>query len=186
MATIPKVQLTGTRQLRELFPTLQVTNKFKRAIDRIFKELSPEIYLQLCPAWTVFKNPKTGKNFKGIISNSERGFFIIKTRTDRTGILKEDLAKNPERYIPYQDDEHCVYRQCKYERTDSASWGEFAYNIGKLIRNNPIFVENCSKCDGTGFLPHYAHISNGCCFQCMGVGKWFQTKAPQPAVKNFS
>jgi hypothetical protein len=29
----------------------------------------------------------------------------------------------------------------------------------------------CSKCDGTGSLPHYGHISNGVCFQCQGSGK---------------
>lgn len=29
----------------------------------------------------------------------------------------------------------------------------------------------CSKCDGTGRLPHYGHIANGVCFECSGTGK---------------
>ena len=29
----------------------------------------------------------------------------------------------------------------------------------------------CSKCDGTGRLPHYGHIANGVCFECGGTGK---------------
>lgn len=28
----------------------------------------------------------------------------------------------------------------------------------------------CPKCDGTGFIGHYAHIANGVCFTCQGSG----------------
>ena len=31
--------------------------------------------------------------------------------------------------------------------------------------------EPCSKCDGTGHIPHYAHIFNGDCFRCGKSGK---------------
>ena len=29
---------------------------------------------------------------------------------------------------------------------------------------------NCSKCNGTGFIPQFAHYANGVCFDCGGTG----------------
>lgn len=29
---------------------------------------------------------------------------------------------------------------------------------------------NCSKCNGTGFIPQFAHYANGVCFECGGSG----------------
>lgn len=29
---------------------------------------------------------------------------------------------------------------------------------------------NCSKCNGTGFIPAFAHYANGVCFDCGGTG----------------
>lgn len=29
-------------------------------------------------------------------------------------------------------------------------------------------VENCSRCDGLGYLPHYRHVMNGVCAKCSG------------------
>jgi hypothetical protein len=31
-------------------------------------------------------------------------------------------------------------------------------------------LHKCSKCQGTGYLIHFAHIFNGVCFQCEGFG----------------
>lgn len=41
--------------------------------------------------------------------------------------------------------------------------------------------ENCWKCNGTGHLPHYAHIANGACFACGGTGK---VKPGEPCSKD--
>lgn len=43
-----------------------------------------------------------------------------------------------------------------------------------------LFKRNCHKCDGTGFLPHYAGIYNGTCFKCNGVG--YYTVKTDPAI----
>lgn len=29
---------------------------------------------------------------------------------------------------------------------------------------------NCSKCNGAGFIPQFAHYANGVCFDCGGTG----------------
>ena len=43
-----------------------------------------------------------------------------------------------------------------------------------------LFKRNCHKCDGTGFLPHYAFVYNGTCFKCNGVG--YYTVKTDPAI----
>ena len=52
-------------------------------------------------------------------------------------------------------------------------------SFGKFLRTPAVkakiyaeveFPQQCSKCQGTGFLPHYAHIADGVCFDCMGCG----------------
>lgn len=32
------------------------------------------------------------------------------------------------------------------------------------------FIRNCSKCEGTGYLPEFSHIDNGVCYPCDGRG----------------
>lgn len=31
--------------------------------------------------------------------------------------------------------------------------------------------ENCWKCNGTGVIPAFRHVANGCCFACDGTGR---------------
>lgn len=33
-----------------------------------------------------------------------------------------------------------------------------------------ISSEPCDKCGGLGFLSHFAHVENGLCFKCNGIG----------------
>jgi hypothetical protein len=32
-------------------------------------------------------------------------------------------------------------------------------------------MATCTKCNGTGYLPQYAHIQGGVCFECEGTGQ---------------
>lgn len=36
----------------------------------------------------------------------------------------------------------------------------------QLIQAKPFQNQTCSKCNGTKYLPQFAHIANGICFQC--------------------
>lgn len=50
------------------------------------------------------------------------------------------------------------------------SWGALARAVSDLCKQDFAHTEPCGKCSGTGFLPHYAHIDNGTCWDCMGCG----------------
>ena len=41
-------------------------------------------------------------------------------------------------------------------------------------RNKLFHFEPCSRCGGTGNIPHYNHVQGGICFKCWGAG----TKTP--------
>lgn len=36
---------------------------------------------------------------------------------------------------------------------------------------------SCSRCQGTGYLPHFSHVANGVCFMCGGDGLVHQKRS---------
>lgn len=36
---------------------------------------------------------------------------------------------------------------------------------------------NCIKCEGKGYLQHYAHVNGGTCYKCKGKGTYQTTEA---------
>lgn len=42
--------------------------------------------------------------------------------------------------------------------------------VKELIYSEVQTKHKCSKCNGTGYLPMFAHYANGVCFDCMGIG----------------
>jgi hypothetical protein len=59
---------------------------------------------------------------------------------------------------------------------NDTNWSELCVNAGKLISEELVEVECCGKCNGTGYIPGFAHVAEGVCFDCMGLGKWFIVK----------
>ena len=41
----------------------------------------------------------------------------------------------------------------------------YSSSNGELLKNE---LTPCSRCNASGYLPHYAHICNGVCFKCKG------------------
>jgi len=60
-----------------------------------------------------------------------------------------------------------------------AIWGWLkAYRLAKMVNipniDSDIDIDKtktiCPKCNGTGTIDHYRHVSNGDCFRCNGTG----------------
>ncbi len=64
------------------------------------------------------------------------------------------------------DDEYLTLCSICHEIVHNNQLIPFYDEYGRIIQ----FMNPCSKCNGTGYLDHFKHISNGICFNCHGQG----------------
>lgn len=184
-----KTLITSTKQLAAIFSYLPRTNKFKRCIDKWLNGLKPELYIESAEPFHSYKS-KTGKSFRFKLSNARgEGRLICRTYTANEILDESAIAQDPTsyrniqpsdcksgRYINGKDEKDGIdWKPCvsaDRQRVDSTSWGQLALNLGKLLAQEAtVFTQDCGKCGGSGFIPAFAHVYEGVCFECMGLGK---------------
>jgi DnaJ-class molecular chaperone len=47
-------------------------------------------------------------------------------------------------------------------------------------------MTTCRKCNGTGFLPHFAHSDHGRCWACQGVADTSYTKTAEAEARTMT
>jgi hypothetical protein len=149
--------IESTADFRQVWPDLPRTNKFKRGIDQIFANGNYIFTLKLAGEGRHF-NSKSGKAYSAVIY--------------------------------YQGAGRCLQRKVKLDgqiQAEPISWAAIGREIGQLVKEEFVHLQVCSGCRGTGYKPHFAHVANGLCFDCMGIGKWFEVKAvANPGTVTFS
>jgi hypothetical protein len=185
-----------TKEIREkagLYDDMPRTNKFKRAVDLALAQDLP-IKILIAPPFRGYEAKlKSGEtaSFKVKIKNTRTGgvrFFgrcCIQAIADaKWGCYRGHNFGAPsfewiDRMIvekfPDVDLKAVVYTHTgehSYDKVDSSiGWGSFARVISELFKKDFAHTEPCGKCSGSGFLPHYAHIDNGVCWDCCGSGQ---------------
>jgi hypothetical protein len=175
--------ITSTKQLAAIFPDLPRTNKFKRSLDILLANTPhARVTIDVCDAWRCFKLTD-GRKFKARFSFGGKSHFLARTRVRNSNFSRSEIDANPGKYKDVKNSEStfCVdgvnwlpTAFASFEDTDGFGWSQLALVFGKLLKSEITVIEDCHKCGGSGFLPHYAHIANGVCFSCCGVGKFIQ------------
>jgi hypothetical protein len=164
-----------------IYQELTRTDKFKRSLD-ILLSSHPEIIIQVAPPFRCYKSEK-GKCFKVKIKNvnTGKGRLICKTNTESISDKDVFFAKGctyhgytfekllDEKGIQSSDIVDCHVYAHTIEYVTDTYWGQIALQVSKLIESDAIHLEPCSKCNGAGILPHYFHVAEGLCFQCLGT-----------------
>lgn len=179
-------QITTTNDIRAIFPDLPRTDKFKRTIDVFLRIVKKPLYIAKADDWRSFEI--NGKMYKTKISNGKQSIYLQRTKLISSSVTEKQMQANPNQYKGVKDKPSGRIKMgsndcqkifsCKIESTDPISWAGIANALGKLLKEeveglgDVLYVSQCRKCDGVGKLPHYAHIAEGLCFQCMGIGKW--------------
>ena len=135
--------IKSTTDFRQIWPHLKRTDRFKRAIDVLFEQTGAEFTVKVQPEGTSFVNKSKNRYQTKIIYNGMRHLTQYK------------------------------WWQCGRWQVTPASWALIGRSLGLLLKDEIISVEDCSGCQGTGRKPQFMHIANGLCFDCLGVGKWF-------------
>ena len=174
----------STKQLKAAFPSLSRTDKFKRTLDVVF-EHGFSIELKIADDWKCFTHKASGRRYRSKIVYDGTARYMLRTKVSHALVSEKNLAAEPECFQNVEAEvtgeqiingSHSFMHSAEYEETDSASWAQLARIIGKLIKSDLIDVCECSKCGGSGILPQFMYYAEGICFQCMGIGKWFEVK----------
>ena len=179
-----KAIVKSTKELREFFPELSATDRFKRKIDEVFK-LGYSFEVETKEPLKCF-TAKNGKQFKSRILYNGSGFFLKKTYLQKGSTTMQHynscpeifttIAEKPSGTIKVGNAEPVETYMAEYERTESVSWAILGKYIGKMIKDELVEVCTCGKCGGSGFLPQFAYYADGVCFDCLGIGKWLEVK----------
>jgi len=177
------MKVNSTLQLKELIPELGRRDKFSKAIDAVLSSIEHPVTVQIADKFKCFTS-KAGKQYKIVVTHDDHKYFLMPTKIKRYGVPKVSTEKNPESYRNIELSESYSimngvrhdYVNADVEENGRVNWADFANAIGKLVKDNPVFTCTCTKCNGTGFLPQFAWYAEGVCFECMGIGKWFELK----------
>jgi hypothetical protein len=180
------MKITNTADIISIFPNLQKSDKFKNAIDVFLKIAKTPITIDHCSLWKGYEC--NGITYRTRINNGKKAIFIQKVKIINTSVTQSEISLNPLKYrsvadarcgqISLKGGEYQDIFTCRVESVEDVSWSKIASIFGKLLKDeienisDIIYVSECSKCNGLGKLAHYAHIAEGLCFQCMGIGKW--------------
>jgi hypothetical protein len=173
----------STKDLRAIFPELPVTNKFKRSLDDVFKN-GYEFKLDVQDIGYVFVSTSDRQYHARISYNGGTGKLLKRKRVINCSPTMAEYESKKEYYTEISDKPCGSHRLKDGEWTpmyaakritiEDTSWAAIGRNVGLLIKDEFINYQYCTKCGGSGFLPHYAHIDNGVCWQCMGIGRWLK------------
>lgn len=179
-----KATVKSTKELREFFPELSVTDKFKRKIDEVF-ELGYSFEVETKEPLKCFTT-KNGKQFKSRILYNGSGFFLKKTHLQKGATTLHHYNSCPEIFTTIDEKQSGTIKvgsaepvatyMAEYESTESVSWAILGKYIGKMIKDELVELCTCGKCGGSGFLPQFAYYADGVCFDCLGIGKWLDVK----------
>ena len=179
-----KAIVKSTKELREFFPELSATDKFKRKIDEVFK-LGYSFEVETKEPLKCFTS-KNGKQYKSRILYNGSGFLLGKTYLQKGSTTMQHynscpeifttISEKPNGTIKVGNAEPVATYMAEYERTESVSWAILGKYIGKMIKDELVEVCTCGKCGGSGFLPQFAYYADGVCFDCLGIGKWLEVK----------
>lgn len=174
-----KTIVKSTEEIKSIFPELPVRDKFRSSIETLFQNgYTFDIHTSDVPS-SVFRS-KDGKFYFAKLRYAEKSLLLKRVKTVNTSVTKEEYAKNPEMFMSVDFDEQIgtnnetpIY-SCKKIVFGTLEWSVLAKYIGHLIKDELVHDECCTKCSGTGRLPQFAHVENGLCFECMGIGKWLK------------
>lgn len=177
-----KTEVKSTRQLKGLFPELPNTDKFKRKLDEFFT-YGFVFNISSADRWKCYIH-SSGRHYKNIISYKGKSYYFRRTKIINSCTTLESVNNNPDRYrnistnisgrIKVGEEEWANQYNCEVEDTQITSWAELCKFIGLLVKEELVHVHNCWKCNGTGVIPQFMHYGNGICFECMGIGKWYE------------
>lgn len=173
-----KTTVNSTKELKAIFTELSRTDRFKRALDVLFKKgYSFEIsYADNFRAYA----SQEGLKYKAKIGYKGTFYRVKKTIVTRMCVPESWLKNTPDKYrnISSVSDGTLTIGSvtentfhADREQINLIDWASIATKIGKLIKSEITEVCDCSKCGGSGFLPNFAYYAEGVCFECMGMGK---------------
>lgn len=156
------------------------TNKFKRSLDIAFGQGIP-VEIKVAAPFKCFVG-KTGKRFKVKIRNTKTGearllcSVKIEKHAERrewsakgttyVGFTREDvIAKSGE-----LDPKDVTTWASSEEVISSTGWAEIGFAVSKLFKSDMVYFSTCGRCSGVGFIPAFAHVYGGICFECLGTG----------------
>jgi hypothetical protein len=158
-------------------------NKFRKAVDLALAQGLP-IRIEVARPFRSFKSTE-GKGYKVKVVNTRTGVakllgrvkFEKSERTDyhRVAGAVHCSSYSLESLDTMRDGAHAgqpytITGPHTTENVDAVNWGRLALIISNLFKEDFAHTQICGKCSGSGFLPHYAHIDNGVCWDCMGCG----------------
>lgn len=178
-----------------VYAELKRTNIFKRGLDAFLAYGLP-VKFEVAQPFKYFKTKDDRgqiRKYKVKITNTETGAwrmllrFKLEERKFTSGLgycwtvgnriysggadSKEHFAKDhPEDFSHPQLKEVVTGDYWEETKQSNIGWGDIALAFSKLFKGCIAYTEPCSKCGGSGILPHYMHISEGLCFQCLGQG----------------
>ena len=178
-----------TKELKLVFTELSRTDRFKRKLDELFA-LGYTFDVSYASNFKAFVDKK-GTRYKAKIAykNTYRNWHYIllqKTRITTSLVSKPSLDKFPEKYRNVSENSDGTVRvgnvdenlyNAEHEIDNSLDWPILATCIGTLIKDEMTEIFECSKCGGSGYLPHFAYYADGVCFECIGAGKEIKLKS---------
>lgn len=172
---------TKISDLMSAFPELSNQDIFKKTVEEALNagfSFKVEIFDKIRG-----RKSSTGKIMNCRISRNGKGFLIKRMTITNTTVTFDEYEKEKDSFLErFEQGLPSGYRGDKELRTlkkvniKNTSWGELAQVFGNLIKEELTDARTCPKCGGSGKLQQYAHIENGLCFKCLGVGKWIEPK----------
>ena len=179
-----KTTVKSTKELKLVFTELSRTDRFKRKLDDLF-DLGYTFDVSYASNFKGFVSKK-GSHYKDKIAYKNTYRILQRTRITACSVSKSSLDKFPEKYRAVSENSDGTITinkmteetfSAEYERFDTLDWPRIATCIGKLIKDEMTDICECSKCGGSGYLPHFAYYADGVCFECIGAGKEIKLKS---------
>ena len=175
------MDINNVADFEKIFPYLPKRSKFKTAINKVFKS---GINLQYEEAGKGMRfRGGNGGSYNSRLRFNEKGKIFQIKKVSTTSMTVKEFEADPKRNLSIDMDrepsawhlengEEIPLYQVKRESYAPTSWGQIAYLVGQLVGDQFADLEPCSRCGGSGRLYEFAHVENGLCFKCCGVGKF--------------
>jgi len=170
-------------------------DRYKTALDKVLSRDLP-IKIQVAAPFKCFKSSDKKHQFKLKITNTETKECIKLCPTHITKRISESKTwvfgnriwsgGTRENWIAQgmpENAEETTHYPCTSEEVTSTGWSSIGLAVSKLFKSNIIFFDTCHECNGTGYKPWFAHISEGICFNCLGVGGRIAINGKIPVTK---